>query len=122
MDALVDKLDDDATQSFLIVSTSHSKITEFRKQLKIQAIKAAKDKANYLSESIGEKTGVAISISEPAEINLYNNVSNENIRLRGMSSFGYLEKDSIGNNDNLQAVDFKKMKLRYEVTAVFALQ
>jgi len=42
MDALVDKLDDDATQSFLIVSTSHSKITEFRKQLKIQAIKAAK--------------------------------------------------------------------------------
>lgn len=125
MDALVDKLDDDATQSFLIVSTSHSKITEFRKQLKIQAIKAAKDKASYLAESIGEKPGMAISISEPNEINLYNNsVANENIRIRGISSYGYFQKDSLEgiNNDNVQEVDFKKMKLRYEVTVVFALQ
>jgi len=125
MDALVDRLDDNATQSFLIVSTNHSKITEFRKQLKIQAIKAAKDKANYLSESIGEKTGVAISISEPNEISLYNG-ANENIRMRGTNSVSYFARDSVEGlgivDDKVQEVDFKKMKLRYEVTVIFALQ
>lgn len=44
MDKLVEKLDDDATQSFLIVSTDHSKMTELRKQLKIAAVKACKRK------------------------------------------------------------------------------
>jgi len=125
MDRLIEKLDDDATQSFLIVSTSHSKITEFRKQLKIQAVKAAKDKAGYLAEAIGEKTGVAISISEPNEINLYNGV-NENIRIRGANSVSYFANEGVqglGIVDNKgQEVDFKKIKLRFEVTAVFSLQ
>lgn len=44
MDELVYKLDDDATQNFQISNVSHSKLSEFRKQLKIQAVKAAKEK------------------------------------------------------------------------------
>jgi hypothetical protein len=37
MDKLVEKLDDEATQNFVIANTSHSKMTEFRRQLKIKA-------------------------------------------------------------------------------------
>src|SRR5688572_2133306 len=39
MDEIVGKLDDEATQNFFIAKVSHSKIQEYRKQLKIQAIK-----------------------------------------------------------------------------------
>ncbi|HRP57764.1 SIMPL domain-containing protein, partial [Agriterribacter sp.] len=49
IDAIVEKLDDEATRGFFIVKASHSNIDVFRRQLKIQAVKAAKDKAIYLS-------------------------------------------------------------------------
>ncbi|MFN8290702.1 MAG: SIMPL domain-containing protein [Chitinophagaceae bacterium] len=117
MDDLVDRLDDEATMAFSIVSTSHSKITEYRKQLKIEAIKAAKVKALYLAEAIGEKAGAAITITEPDTISyggftygLYNTIANSNYNL----------PDSVQSNG--PAVDFRKLKLHFEVTVVFALQ
>jgi uncharacterized protein len=65
VDQLVDKLDDNATSNFYIARTSHSKLAEFRKNLKIQAVKAAKEKAGYLAEAINEQVGVAVTINEP---------------------------------------------------------
>src|SRR5688572_28512906 len=60
MDKLVEKLDDDdATQSFLIVSTDHSRMTGYRRNLKIAAVKAAKEKGIYLTEAVGERLGEA---------------------------------------------------------------
>ncbi len=67
LDALVDKLDDNATSNFFIQRTSHSRLAEFRRQLKIAAVKAAKEKAQYLSASIGETIGEAVTINEPVE-------------------------------------------------------
>src|ERR1043165_8208257 len=43
---------------------SHSKMDEYKKQIKINAIKAARDKADYLMVAIGEKAGKAISVTE----------------------------------------------------------
>jgi uncharacterized protein len=118
MDNLVEQLDDDATQSFSIVSASHSQITEFRKQLKIKAIQAAKDKGIYLTEAIGEKLGEAVTINEPAEWQpfYYENalVSNANY-----SAFAANENK---DNDPSKEVDFKKIKLRFEVTVIFTLK
>ena len=118
MDALVEKLDDDATQNFLIVNASHSKILEFRKQLKIRAIQAAKEKGIYLTESVGEKLGEAITINEPAEWSTtrYNSGENALISNVGMIQF---DKSTSGGK---QEMDFKKMKLRYEVAMVYALK
>lgn len=114
MDNLVDKLDDAATVSFEIAKTSHSRITEYRRQIKIQAVKAAKDKAIYLAEAIGEKVGAAVTISEPVEAGTYSfgNISN--------GFFNTIVADSVRLN-NIE-VDFKKLKLRFEVNVVFALQ
>lgn len=113
MDELVEKLDDDATQSFQIVRVSHSKIQEYRKQLKIQAIKAAKEKGAYLAAAIDEKLGEAVTISEPGEALTfdYRNVMANNMVYKAENA-----------EDNGAGVDFKKIKLRYEMSVVFALK
>jgi uncharacterized protein YggE len=121
MDDLVEKLDDEATQNFIIANTSHSKITEYRRQLKMKAIQAAKDKGVYLTESIGEKLGEAITIREPDEpkITPYYAAANSQIRIRGVNTPA---GDNFGYNDKAQEIDFKKIKLRFEVDVVFALK
>ncbi|HEU0063515.1 MAG TPA: SIMPL domain-containing protein, partial [Flavisolibacter sp.] len=82
MDNLVDRLDDNATQNFYISSTSHSKLDEYRKILKVQAVKAAKDKAIYLAAAINENVGAAVTINEPNEYYMgYSN--NVNVMMRG---------------------------------------
>ena len=120
MDELVDKLDDEATQRFDIVGTNHSKMTEFRKQLKIGAVKAAKDKAIYLTEAIGEKLGPAITVKEPND-NLQSSLSG---RVSGMTTnvqMRYEYKEASGGSGKTFEIDFKKIKLRFEVEVIFAL-
>jgi hypothetical protein len=128
IDKLVDKLDDDATQNFRIVRTSHNRISEFRKQLKIQAVKAAKEKGIYLTEAIGEKIGEAVAINEGAE-NLGRLDNNNNIlsNYQVLSQYrmdsiqpGYINE--IGAENAYGSIDFKTIKLRYEVNVVFALK
>ena len=121
MDALVEKLDDEATQNFIIVNTSHSKITEFRKQLKIKAVQAAKDKGIYLTDAIGEKLGEAITIKEPDE--------NPSFALQGKIPGVYANSNissgmakAAAFEDRVQEIDFRKIKLRFEVDVIFALK
>lgn len=115
MDELVSKLDDEATQNFSIARVSHSKIEEFRKQLKIQAMKAAREKANYLAEAIGEKAGEALTINEPMESVQYPPVVYANRMMMSAEAAG----DAGAPAAN---IDFKKIKLRFEVNAIFALK
>jgi uncharacterized protein YggE len=117
LDDLVEKLDDEATTNFYIQRTSHSKLAEYRKQLKIQAIKAAKEKAQYLTEAIDEKAGEAVTINEPTEYyQPYYNVMRSNVMMKEQA----MNQDMASANDN--PVDFRKMKLRYDVTVVFAVK
>lgn len=112
IDALVEKLDDEATTNFFIARTSHSQIESFRKQLKIAAVKAAKEKAKYLSEAIDEKVGVAISIEEPTETGILP-------MYKGVRSNTLLqESDAYDGGDE---IDFKKIKLKFEVNVIFSL-
>ena len=118
MDDLVERLDDDATTNFQIVKVSHSKIEQFKKQLKIEAVKQAKEKATYLTGAIGEGLGDAVTINEPTEGSNYNFVLNNtsNIALKGMNRI-----DAFAG-DETPAIDFKKIKLKYDVAVVFALK
>jgi uncharacterized protein len=113
VDQLVDKLDDNATSNFYIARTSHSKLAEFRKNLKIQAVKAAKEKAGYLAEAINEQVGVAVTINEPNEYfqPYYNTMAN--VRM---------QKAEMDQSADQPQADFKKIKLKYDVTVVFALK
>ncbi|RYZ55551.1 MAG: DUF541 domain-containing protein [Chitinophagaceae bacterium] len=116
VDQLVDKLDDNATQNFYISRTAHSKLEEFRKNLKIQAVRAAKEKAQYLAGAVDETIGVAITINEPGEFYqpYYGNMASNRMMKAEMVQ-------DASAADQPQA-DFKKMKLRYDVSVVFELK
>jgi uncharacterized protein YggE len=118
MDELVNKLDDEATTNFFIAKVSHSKIQEFKKQLKIQAIKAAKDKAGYLAEAIGEKVGETITINEPNEVGYYPPVYRNRVANQSMAVEGNMAGDAAAPMN----VDFKKIKLQFDVNVVFGLK
>jgi uncharacterized protein len=122
IDDLVSRLDDEATNNFSIIKTSHSKIIEYRKQLKIMAVKAAKEKATYLSESVNEQLGQAITIVEPEE---YMNSDVQAGRFK--SNIGLYQKvtekgamDPYGIND--YGIDYRKIRIRYEVKVLYSLK
>ena len=116
IDRLVDLLDDNATQNFYISRTTHSQLEAFRKNLKIEAVKAAKEKAQYLAGAINENIGVAVTINEPGEFYqpYFNDMASNRMMKAEMAQ-------SASAPDQPQA-DFKKMKLRYDVSVVFELK
>ncbi|WEK35372.1 MAG: SIMPL domain-containing protein [Candidatus Pseudobacter hemicellulosilyticus] len=116
MDELVNLLDDDATQNFRIVRTWHSKMTEYRKQLKIQAVKEAKEKAVYLAEAINEKVYNAIKIVEPQDI-MVQPYRGSQAMLSNVVMDAKYKADVYDSG-----IDFKKIKLRFEVEVVFGLR
>lgn len=114
----IEKLDDEATQNFFIAKRSHSNMEEYRKQLKIQAVKAAKEKADYLANAIGERVGETISIHEPTEavdVLYENRLLTSNTRMQQPNIDYEATRDESG-------VDFKKIKIKFEVNAVFAIK
>ncbi len=95
-----------------IAKVSHSQIESIRKEVRIQAMKAAKEKADYLLAAVGEKTGKSLEIREQ------NNTTHsrqenqvENYRYNYNKSSG-LEKE----------LEFSAFEVRYSIYAKFAIQ
>ena len=112
MDQLVDKLDDEATQNFYLSRVSHSNMETIKKQLKIEAVKAAREKASYLAEAIGEHVGQALTINDPNEMNQYPQPY-ANVMMKAQA-----ESDQAAPMN----VDFKKIKLQFNVNVIFELK
>jgi uncharacterized protein len=93
----------------------HSEIQKFRKEVKIQAIKSAKDKALSLTTAIGQNTGKAIYIQE---INnpVYGAKRAElsNIVIRGYSDDKFEQKQE-------PEFEFEKIKLEYSIFVRFEI-
>lgn len=93
-----------------IVRVDHSKIDVLRKEVRVEAIKAAKDKATYLLEAIGEQPGKPLVITE-------NQISNSN---------GYLGANVyIPNNDTAggsDGIDFQKIKIKFSYYVKYAIK
>jgi uncharacterized protein YggE len=100
-----------------ISKVNHSKMDSLRKEVKILAIKAAKDKADYLLTAIGEQTGKPLIIREEDILTNqgYSNVS------RGVSTenAGYYErnKDKDGNE-----IQFQKIKIKASIYVKFSIK
>ena len=124
MDEVVDRLDDDATQYFNVARIWHSRMPEFRKQLKIQAVKAAKEKGIYLTEAINEKLGSAIKVEEPKETMFSdvkgNQAMSSNVKMQTNGAF--FEKEKGVPYGDVGEIDFRKIYLRFEVDVLFAIQ
>jgi len=115
MDEILNKVNAESIYSIGIRNYSHSKIQEYKKQLKIEAIKAAKDKATYLLEAINEKIGVAIEISESDNVSQVSQAvySNQTVSRNSMTY-----KDGSDDSD----IGFQKIKLKFQINATFAIQ
>lgn len=108
--ALLDKLEKKGISNVHLQRTAHSDMDKFRKKVKIMAMKAAKDKADYLLEAIGEKTGKPIFIQERNNYSppMYRNVS-------------YAMKSENMAMDKEYNLDFREMKLKFEIFARFEI-
>ncbi|MGZ8552862.1 MAG: SIMPL domain-containing protein [Chitinophagaceae bacterium] len=102
-----------------ISKTSHSEIEKFRKEIKIEAMKAAKNKADYLLTAIGEQTGKPLVIREQVytayPTNLYANTALQEVVVTGYAT----RNQAKGFED---AIAFTKIKIRYEIFAKFGIK
>ena len=97
----------------------HSKIREYRKEVKVDAIKAAKEKASELAIAIDQSIGRALFIEEIERNNNYlsNTLSGKaaGVTIRGSRSF---ESSELINLD----VEFEKIKIEYSILCRFELK
>lgn len=108
---ILSKVDDKGIQSTGIDSYDYSKLAELRQTLKIKALQAAREKANYLLTSIGEKLGGAIDIQD---------IENEPLN-QPMYQTRMFKTAMVEVADAPEPIDFKKIKLNYQVRAVFEI-
>lgn len=103
-----------------LLDTEHSEITRLRRETKMEAIKAAKDKAEYLLGAINQRAGKPVLIQEVADeapgYRLANVNSNSNIAVRGLTS------GIMGSVDDDDALSFTQIRLRYVINAKFEIE
>lgn len=98
-----------------IEKLDHSNIEKFRKEVKINAIKAAKEKAQDLAIAIGQNIGRAIHIQEQENNYRGGTQGNANIIIRGANSL-------YGSRSTEPEIDFEKIRLEYSIVCKFELK
>lgn len=95
-----------------VARTDHSDIEQIRKDVKINAVKAAKEKAQYLLSAVNEQLGDVIYIIEQdyGYQPMY--------RVMGMSN---VSMDAGGYEPNPD-VEFEKIKVQYKILARFEIK
>tara|TARA_B100000683_G_scaffold277655_1_gene337717 strand:- start:17629 stop:18396 length:768 start_codon:yes stop_codon:yes gene_type:complete len=112
VDTILQKVKVRGVNSMKISELKNKDLTKFRKEVKIEAIKAARRKAVYLLESVDEHLGGLISVFE------LDNNSNYFWRPQDMHSNYILSSNSEDSKD----VNMRKIKLRYEIKVRFEIQ
>ena len=113
-----EKLDELKIEDAYISKVSHSKLEEFKKDVRIMAIKAAKEKADYLLAAIGQQTGKALKVYEV----LNPRMDETNINIRGArteSSLNYIEGVKVKEVD--KEIQFQKIKLQAAIYVKFGI-
>lgn len=118
IDSLEAKLDEMNINDLKITKVNSSKIAEYRKELKINAIKAAKEKAGFMLSAINEKPGGAIMVKEIESSDDYTGrIQNSELA----SSNSYSSAAYYNNPLAYDEITFQKIKLRFEVLVRFQI-
>ncbi len=107
---LMANLDPEGINSSGVSSYSHTALDKYNRELKIEALQNAKEKATYLLESIGEQLGTALEIQE-IDYGYNQPMMARNFEAKMADSSGY-QSD----------LDFKTIKIKAEVRAVFEIK
>lgn len=107
-----------------LIEATHSDLTTFRKETKIEAIKAAKAKAEYLLGAIGEKVGKPVYIVEVNEngSNITGLTNGRYGAVAGLISSNNITIQDGVDNSQQSNLSFTKIKIRYEILAKFEIQ
>ncbi len=114
-----------------IAGSSNHEIQDYRKKVKESAIKAAKDKADYLLAALGESRGVVLSINEikalPSSTNYngwpwYRQKVQTNSLNNMVSNVSMTQPTSVSSKQGKDDLAMKPIKLRYEIEAVFEIK
>jgi uncharacterized protein len=115
IDAIISKVDDKGIAYTNIDRYEFSKIEQLRKDIKIKALQAAKDKAKYLLEGIGEQMGEALEIIE-----IEQSYSPQPVYSNMMMRSAKMEVSADAMPES--TVDVQKIKVRYEMKASFRIK
>jgi len=110
---LMERLDNKGIQHVYLQRTSHSKIEEYRQKVKVDALKAAKEKARIMLESIGEQMGEVVLIKE---------TSNDAYYPLQRTMLSNTAMDGNASQESALESDVQKIKIRYEVMAAFRIK
>ena len=106
-------------QDGYIDHVSHSAIDSLRKQVRIEAIKAAKEKSDYLLNAIGQKTGKALIVSELEN----STITRTDIARMPNKSLNYISGVELFESvDKAPEIEFQKIKLSYSIYTKFTIQ
>ena len=117
-----EKLDELKIVEAHISRVSHSKLPELQKEVRILAIKAAKDKAEYLLSAIDEKVGKPIYVYEQSPS--YNDDElGFNVRgARSVSNVVFLDGVKVrGGSPMSESIGFQKIKLQSSIYVKFEI-
>ena len=100
-----------------LIDSEHSQITQLRRETKMDAMKAARDKADYLLGSIGQRAGKPVYIKEEPDeaprslgANYSANTTSNIYRVSGAADT---------SDDSLS---FSQIRLRFVITAKFEIE
>lgn len=113
--AVFKELDQLDIKDAYIYKVDHSQIEAFKKEVRIAAIKAAKEKADYLLLAIGEQTGKALVVTETPQINYTTTRSNFRFEDEAYRSYS-------GKSEQEEYLDFKKIVIAYSIYTKFEIK
>jgi uncharacterized protein YggE len=119
IDPILSKVDAKGIEYVTISRYDHTKMEQYRRDLKIKALQAAKEKAGYLLQSVGEQPGGVLEIQELGD-NIYYPQPYE--ARSNMMMKGEMAQDASAAGGADSDISFKKIKLRYEMRASFAIK
>lgn len=96
-----------------IESYDYSKIESVKKELKVKALQAAKEKASYLASALNDNLGDALEIQE---------INNEIYPQPMYRANAMFKSDTMAESVDMPEIDFKKIKLNYQMRTVFELK
>lgn len=96
----------------------HSEITRLRRETKMDAMKAARDKADYLLGSIGQRVGKPVYIKEEPD-ETPRRTESANVYSNTTSNISYSSGRQVDTDD---ALSFSQIRLRYVIVAKFEIE
>lgn len=113
LDGILSKVESRGIQFANMSRADHSRKEEFKNQVKVEALKNAKEKAAFLLNSIGEKSGPVLEIRELEEGSSYPQpMYKSSLRMASADASDVPDSD----------LDYQKIKLSYRMQAVFEIK